>query len=270
LKGAPKRYHDKLSKLFKERRKLETSVEQTKAQVEQLAPVKQFTDAMIKHASEAGLVISTDDGKIDASALRDLIEQERMLKGKSPKEIAAYYRGIAEDLDPDSVPVTMPQDLKDLVDIGSLKEEEAVALARKRDAVAKQPELEKRRHVEAEARKAADATTAQAKAAETARTTGYSEIAKVAKGYHARFGAEWDAIGKTVEAKLTPLLADTNPKAWAKLAETVIEAEVARIKAPLRKPSTTPAPGSRLSKVGSDVPDEEDDIANLMAGKALS
>jgi hypothetical protein len=190
-----------------------------------------------------------------------------MLKGKSPKEIAAYYRGIAEDLDPDSVPVTLPQDLKDLVELGSLPAEEADGIARKREAKAKQPELEKRHQSEAAAKQAEQV---QAQAFQKVQATGYQEIAGVAKGYQTRYGAEWDAIGKAVEAELEPLLPKMHPSAWAKLAKTVIEAEVAKRKTPLRTPSTTPAPTARPGTNGSKVMSEEDERKALSAGRSLA
>lgn len=270
ISKAPKAYRKELKKIFEERHELRNQVQQTKAQFEELAPVKQFTDALIKHAVDAGLVISGEDGKIDASNLRDLIEQERQLHGKTPKEIAAYYRNIANDLDPDSVPVTIPQDLRDLVEVGTLKEEEALVLARKRDAELKKPETDLRRQREEANRKEQQLRETQAKVLHKAKQDGLSEIHQVATKYHARFGVEWDSIQKQVEAKLDPLMAETNPKGWARLAETVIESVIASRKVPVRKPTTTPAPASKPSKVGSDVSSEEDDIAALASGKGLT
>jgi len=262
---APKAYRKELTKLFEERHKLRSEVESTKAESESLKPIKHFTDQLLKHATDAGLV-SDHDGKIDTSALRDLIEQEKMLKSKSPKEIADYYRAMADDVYPDGKPVVLPQDLRDLVDIGSLPEEDAMSLARKRESKAKPPD--DRRQREAEAVKQTEQANAKYTAAlQEAQKVGFSEINQVSKEYQTRYGAEWTTIGKAVEAELGPLLKDVAPTAWKKLAKTVIDSVVARRKAPLRKPSTTPAPTSSPAKRGDEVMSEEEEMRLLSAGK---
>ncbi len=268
LAKAPKAYRKEFAKLFEERHKNRDELSKTKESLEGLKPVKEFTDSLIKHAAEAGLVVTGEKG-VDASALRDLIEQERMLKGKSSKEIAAYYRDLANDLDPDSVPVSIPQELKDLVDLGTLKEEDALVIARKRAADAKKPELDQRRLRDDAARKEQQTRDTAAQAVNKAKADGVEEIKAVAKRYHKRFGAEWDAIAVSVEAKLEPLMLDTNPKAWAKLAETVIEGIIAGRKTALKTPTKTPTPGQKPSKIASDVMTEEEENEALASGKSL-
>lgn len=268
LARAPKAYRKEITKLFEERHQLRDEITKHKESVEELKPVKQFTDSLIKHATEAGLVTVGENG-VDANGLRDLIEQERMLKGKSQKEIAAYYRSLAEDLDPDSVPVAIPQDLKDLVDLGTLKEEDALVIARKRAAEAKKPELEQRRQREDATRREQQTRDTTAKAFQKAKDDGMQGVKDIAKRYHQRFGAEWDSIAVSVEKELDPLLAETNPKAWAKLAETVIEKVIAGRKVPVKTPTKTPAPGQKPSKIVSDVMTDDEENEALALGKPL-
>jgi hypothetical protein len=267
ISQAPKGYRKRLKDLLTERSTHRTEIEKTKAQVEELAPVKQFTDGLIKHASEAGLVVSREDGTIDASGLRDTIEERLLLAKSTPKQRAAYYRELADAEDPEGVPVSLPQDLKDLVDTGTIPADEAEAIARKRMLKAKQPEIEQRRQREEAIRKEQLQREQSTKAFNEAKTAGYGEIKKVAQEYINRFGEEWDPIGSAVNVKLEKLIAKTDPSAWGDLARTVIEAEVAKRKAPLRKPPTTPAPTNSPPKKEGEVMSEEEERRLLSAGK---
>lgn len=262
---APKGYRRKLEDLLTERATQRATIETVKAEAESLKPVKAFADKLIQHATDAGLVESKD-GKIDTSRLRDLIEQERQLSSKSPKEIAAYYRGLADDVYPDGRAVEIPADLKDLVEIGSLKTEEAEALARKREAAAKPPDDRRLREAET-ARQAEQAHVAQLAALKQAQAKGFEQMNAVGDAYEKRFGPEWKEIAKVVKAELEPLLGDTKPESWGKLAKTVIEGVVARRRnVPVKKPTTTPPPSNTSAPKAGELMSEEEENRRLAAG----
>lgn len=264
---APKAYRAKLKDLLTERAEIRATVESVKAEAEALKPVKQFTDNLIKHATDAGLV-KVVDGKIDTTDLQAYIEEARLVRTSTPKQVYEYFTRLAHAAYPEGKPVAIPADLKELVELGSIPAEEAETIARQREAKAVQPQEEARRQREAAAAQEAERTrAAQTAAAETARKAGIEEMNQVATPYQTRFGAEWASIEKDVKAELLPLLGDTNPTGWGKLAKTVIEAVVARRRAvPTKKPPTSPPPTTAPTAKKGRVMSEEEEQKALASG----
>jgi flagellar biosynthesis/type III secretory pathway protein FliH len=178
---------------------------------------------------------------------------------------------LADEVYHEGRPVTIPDDLREMVELG-MKPEEAEMIARKREEAKRGPIEQERKKREAESQqRIKDDREKAEKAHEKAVSEGYKEINEVAQPFAKKFGAEWKQIGEEVTEKLCTLLPDVNPSGWRKIAKEVIEATIAKRRAvPLKRPSMTPPPGrgtSRSSDGDDDVPSEEEEVQALASGK---
>lgn len=242
-----------IANLFKERR-------------EQLRPAKAFAEAVVKHAESAGLIRRTDTG-LDTTGLSNLIESEKRIAALTPKEQADHFRKLADTLYPDvpkasPKPVELPQDLKDAVTYGYIKEDEATAIAEKRNPAAKPEEVKPapKPETKVELPKGPSPEATQ---------QGYAAIAGVAKGYKERFSADWDVIAAKVQKQIEPLLKDAPPSAWKGIAELAMKAEAAERKQAVKKPTPTTRPSGVPQRKAGDLMTEAEEADALAHGRTF-
>lgn len=251
-KARTKGERKELDKLFKERR--------------ELRPAKAFADALIKHATDAGLV-SQDDKGLNTRGLHELIEQERFLKTRSKDQQAAYFRSLADSIAPipkavePPKPVEIPQEVQDAVDAGYLSKEEAQVIAEKR---APKPEPKKEEPKQQEPPPVKTPTGPAPEATQK----GYADIAEVSKGYQSQHKADWERIGAAVEKRIAPLIAKSPPEMWKDLAEMAMKAVIADLKPATKTPTPTTRPSQPPPKKGG-ILTEEDEMDALAKGRSF-
>ncbi len=265
-KAPTKRIGKELDTLFKERREMRKQHEEASTKVKELEPAKKFADALIAHATEAGLVADRE-GMPDYTGLQTLLEQEKHLRSLPPEEVAAYYRKLADDIAPQAKPVAIPQDLADLVELQQLTQDEAQAIAERREAAkapAKKPPAAAKPPEKPPAKPAAKGPTPQQQQAAQA---GFAAIAKVAAPFKERFKSDWQAISDEVMKRVQPRLAKSDPSVWAETVQSEIELAVERRRTAIKKPPTTPRPGDAPPKRGDDVMTEAEEREALAKGR---
>jgi hypothetical protein len=263
-KAPSKKAGKELDSLFKERRALrKQTAEATEREEKQYKPAKAFAEAIIAHATDAGLV-TENEGRHDFERLRTVIEQEKYLRTLPSDRVAAYYRKLADDISPLPKAVELPEDLADLVELKTISKDEAESIARGREE-AKRPKQQEPPPVRQdqtkrdEQPKPAGPTKAQVDA-------GIAKIGEITGPFIKRFPSEWKEIGAKVMERLKPKMAKSDPAVWGDLAETEIELEIARRKPAPKTPPKTPRPGGAPPKRSSEVLSEEDEAAALVRG----
>lgn len=260
-KAPSKKVGKELDTLFKERRELRKQIEESKKQIEQdLRPAKQFSDAVIEHATSAGLV-ARQDGKTDFSGLHTLIETEKTLRGLEPVQVAKYYRDLAEQISPQPKPVELPTDLADLVELERLTKSEAEAIAERREAAKNPPKPPIQQNKQAPQKPTQPVqNTAKSDA-------GMKDIEKISSAFQKRFPSEWKEIANEVMPILEKKLTMSDPAMWGDLAQTEIDLAVAKRRSAPKKPPMTPRPTNAPPKRGDQVMSEEDELDALMHGR---
>ncbi len=206
------------------------------------------------------------DHKEVVAGFKDFLKQEAFLRRASPERQAAYFRKIAEQLDPvgsapEPVVLSLPKELSDAVEAGIITQERAAELA-KIEATTK---LRAERATKAIPAPAAPSPEQAAYA--DAATKAQTELGHMESGYKARFGAEWGAMLKTLTPQLEAKFKTVHPSAWPSIAESMVEALVAKRVVPPKRPEPTTRPTGAAPKVTGKIPTIEADVEALVNGE---
>jgi len=227
----------------------------------------------LRHWLETGGKVNTAPPDEAAMHLAELVINVRAggpekAKALPAAERARLLREMADRIAPappapEPEVITLPAELQDAVDAGTLDADEAKQLARARaeKAKAKQPGAAK------EAEKAPEKPAKEQDQAKTwfsadehqkGLDAAMAEYRKAA----AKYPQDWKRFSKEVVARVTKLAPDVHPRAYAQLVRDSIEIVIAKrvtpTKAPPRSPGPTQAPPA---KKGEEMTD--DDLLDL-------
>lgn len=226
-----------------------------------------FDGPMLRHWIETGGKVNKAQPEEAAQHLVDLAVTIRAggpekAKSLPPAEKARLLREMADKLSPlprtEPEVITLPPELRDAVDAGTLEEEEAKQLAKARadKAKPKQPPAKPEEKAPAKTEERDQGEKPWFTEAEHAK--GLEEAQKEFSKAAAKHGPDWKRISSEVIERVKARSAQIHPKAYAQLVRDQIDFVLAKRTKPAKTPPRSPVPsGSGKPEQKGEMNDEE-------------